>query len=108
MAAFMLGQMYRDGRGTQQDYGSAYTWFHFAKLGPEAVRRASCIACEQLCKKMTPEEISSALSKFVAVLESKNHPEEQIEPRQLQGASSTGKSDPVMVEAGWPPSSERA
>ncbi|HMD85427.1 MAG TPA: LuxR C-terminal-related transcriptional regulator [Terriglobia bacterium] len=89
MAAFMLGQMYREGRGTQQDFGSAYTWFHFAKLGPEALRRASSTACEQLCKKMTPEEISSALAKFVEVLESKHHPEEQIEPTPLLPASPT-------------------
>jgi DNA-binding NarL/FixJ family response regulator len=108
MAAFMLGQMYRDGRGTEQDYGSAYTWFHFAKLGPEALQRASSLACEQLCKKMTPEEISSALSKFVEVLESKQRPEEQTEPHQLLRASATAEADPILTEADWPSSRGRS
>jgi len=104
MAAFMLGQMYRDGRGTEQDYGTAYTWFHFAKFGPEALQRASSVACEQLCKKMTPEEISSALTKFVEVLESRHHPGELTESSHVLPASGTVEADPILAEVDLPSS----
>jgi DNA-binding NarL/FixJ family response regulator len=105
MAGFMLGQMYRDGKGTKQDYVSAYAWFHFAKFGPEELRGASTLACQRLSRKMTQEEISTALLRVVEVLESKSNPQQQSKSSHLLRASATHGSpeypeaDPVVVKA---------
>jgi DNA-binding CsgD family transcriptional regulator len=106
MAGFMLGQMYRDGKGTKQDYVSAYAWFHFAKYGPEELRSASTLACQRLSKKMTSQEVSTALLRVVEVLESKNNPQEQAQPGSLLRASATNglseyqKADSVVAKSG--------
>ncbi len=62
-AGFMLGQMYRDGRGTAQDYVSAYAWLLSAQIGSEEFREAGRSACELLAKKMTQQQITTALSR---------------------------------------------
>jgi len=62
--AFLLGQMYRDGRGTASDAIAAYAWFVAAQLSPGEFREASRTACEQLGKRMTHEDIMAALSRI--------------------------------------------
>lgn len=61
--AFLVGQMYRDGRGTAYDPVSAYTWFVTAQLGQSEFRDASRVACEHLAKKLSHEDVLSALSR---------------------------------------------
>ena len=62
--AFLLGQMYREGRGTACDPVFAYTWFVAAQLGHGEFRDASRVACEHLGKKMMHEDIMTALSRI--------------------------------------------
>jgi DNA-binding NarL/FixJ family response regulator len=62
--AFLLGQMYRDGRGTKNDSIAAYAWFVAAQLSPGEFREASRAACEQLSKRMTHDDVMAALSRI--------------------------------------------
>jgi DNA-binding NarL/FixJ family response regulator len=107
MAGFLLGQMYRDGKGTKQDYVSAYAWLHFAKFHSAEIRDVSSRSFERLCQKMTPEEISEGLSRVAEMPESKHNPREQASPsRSLEASSVNGPpecqdTDPMVVEADW-------
>jgi len=104
-AAFMLGQMYRDGKGTKQDYISAYAWFNVAKFGTEELRRVGNLACEKLSRRMTSEEISTALLRVVDVLESKQNPQERAQPDNLlctaaaEGLSERQEVGPTAIKA---------
>jgi hypothetical protein len=51
----MLGQMYRDGRGTKQDYVAAYKWFILAKAGGNEIDGTVFLG-----PKMSPEDIAQA------------------------------------------------
>jgi len=62
-AAFMLAQMYRDGRGIRRDLVEAYAWFVSAQHASEEFRELSRSACDQLSKTMNHEEIIAALSR---------------------------------------------
>lgn len=66
-AAFLLGQMCRDGRGTKRDFVSAYSWFLMAQLGSEEFREASRLACEALARVMTHEQIATASSRVAQI-----------------------------------------
>jgi DNA-binding NarL/FixJ family response regulator len=66
-AAFLLGQMCRDGRGTKRDSVSAYSWFMMAQLGSEEFREASRLACEALARVMTNEQIAAASSRVAQI-----------------------------------------
>jgi DNA-binding NarL/FixJ family response regulator len=62
-AAFMLGQMYRDGRGTEKDHVSSYAWFLSAPIASNEFQEAGQVACEHLAKRMTQKEITAALAR---------------------------------------------
>lgn len=89
-AAFLLAQMYRDGRGTKRDLVSSYAWFVSAQLGSEEFREASRTACEHLAKKMSHEEVMSALSR-VAELRRTRSGESDANPMAVSGRVSMGK-----------------
>jgi DNA-binding NarL/FixJ family response regulator len=59
-AQFALAEMYRDGRGTEQDRSSAYAWFQVAENNCHGQCRANPAVREQLASQMTSDQISRA------------------------------------------------
>jgi DNA-binding NarL/FixJ family response regulator len=59
-AQFMLGQMYRDGRGTKKDYVAAYMWFRIAEATSRRRLRACVESCEQLKSQLDDVAIAEA------------------------------------------------
>ena len=44
----MLGQMYREGRGTKKDYVTAYMWFRIAEATSRRSLQTSVESCMQM------------------------------------------------------------
>ena len=59
-AQFMLGQMYRDGRGTMKDNVSAYMWFRIAEATSRRRLQACLESCAQLKSQLDDVEIAEA------------------------------------------------
>jgi len=59
-AQFILGQMHRDGRGTEKDYVAAYTWFRVAEATSRKTLQACLESCLQLASRLNDAEIARA------------------------------------------------
>ncbi|HTS70946.1 MAG TPA: LuxR C-terminal-related transcriptional regulator [Terriglobia bacterium] len=100
MAGFMLGQMYRDGKGVRPDYVSAFAWFQVTKLSSEDLREVSTLACERLSKKMTPDEISMALTRVVETLEKSRKSQEPTKPGHFLNAPNDAETSGLRKAGG--------
>jgi len=59
-AQFILGQMYRDGRGTEKDLVAAYAWFRIAETTSRKIVQACLEACIQLKLRLNDADIARA------------------------------------------------
>jgi DNA-binding NarL/FixJ family response regulator len=59
-AQFMLGQMYRDGRGTDKDPIAAYMWFQIAEATSRRRLQASVNSAERLASELDAGELAEA------------------------------------------------
>jgi DNA-binding NarL/FixJ family response regulator len=59
-AQFILGQMYRDGRGAEKDFVAAYMWFRIAEATSRKIVQACLKSCIQLRLKLSDAEIARA------------------------------------------------
>jgi DNA-binding NarL/FixJ family response regulator len=91
--AFLLGLMYRDGRGATSDPIAAYAWFVAAQLSPSEFREPSRTACEQLGKRMTHDDIMAALSRIAELRGVR------VADAQTVTTSSAGVAEPAAAMA---------
>jgi DNA-binding NarL/FixJ family response regulator len=101
-AQFLLGQMYRDGRGTEKDPVAAYMWFQIAEATTRRRLQASVKSAEQLASELDAGELAEAKRRAAEWL--------KLNSSELAGRQAAGKQEVIPTTsrlASNPPAARR-